>query len=295
MIALIKKNFIKENINLKSKNTLRINCTARFYAEPRNIDEIIDVLYFAEKEGLPFLFLGGGSNILLPDNTLEALVISFSGLKEYIITEDGVIADAGVKLSELIKKLSEKGLGGLEFTAGIPATIGGAIRMNLGSMGKEIGELVEEIFVYESGFFKKIKKDEINFSYRKGYTDGIIISAYLKLKRKDKRKIKQEIVNILEKKKKTQPLDMPSAGCVFKNPERAEPAGKLIDKAGLKGKRIGGAMISEKHANFIINIHNARSSDIKKLIQLAVDEVYKKFGVKLKRELVYAEEILNER
>ena len=292
MIALIKKNYIKENINLKSKNTLRINCIARFYAEPGNVDEIIEAIYFAEKEGLPVLFLGGGSNILLPDNTLEALVISFSGLKEYVITEDGVIADAGVKLSELIKRLSEKGFGGLEFTAGIPATVGGAIRMNLGSMGKEIGEFVEEIFAYENGFFRKVKKEEINFSYRKGYTEGIIISAYLNLKRKDKRKIKQEILNILEKKKKTQPLDMPSAGCVFKNPKDAEPAGKLIEKAGLKGKKIGGAMISEKHANFIVNIGGAKSSDIKRLIQLAENEVYKKFGVKLERELLYAEEIL---
>jgi len=292
MIALIKKDLIKEKVNLQRKNTLRIDCTARFYAEPRNIDEIIFALYFAQKEGLPFMFLGGGSNILLPDNTLEALVISFSKFKEYIITEDGVIADAGAKLSELIKKLSEKGLGGLEFSAGIPATLGGAIRMNLGSMGKEIKEFVEEIFVYESGFFKRIRKDEINFSYRKGYTDGIIISAYLKLKRKEK--IKEEVLNILEKKKKTQPLDMPSAGCVFKNPEGGEPAGKLIDKAGLKGKKIGGAMISEKHANFIVNTGGARSSDIKNLIQFVKDKVYEKFGICLKRELIYAEEILNE-
>ncbi len=292
MTVLTKKKLIKENINLKNKNTLRINSIARFYAEPENIDEILDALYFAERKGIKVLFLGGGSNILLPDGIFEALVISFSSFKEYIITENMVIADAGIKLSELIKKLSEKGLSGLEFTAGIPATLGGAIRMNLGSMGREIKEFVEEIFVYENKVFKKIKKEEVNFSYRRGYNKGIIISASLKLEKKDKTEIKREILNIIEIKKNTQPLDMPSAGCVFKNPEKNEPAGKLIDKAGLKGKKIGGAIISEKHANFIVNAGNASSSDIKKLIEIVIEEVYKKFGVKLERELLYAEEIL---
>ncbi|MEO0270470.1 MAG: UDP-N-acetylmuramate dehydrogenase [candidate division WOR-3 bacterium] len=295
MIVLTNKKFIKRNINLKNKNTLRISSTASFYAEPRNIDEIFDALEFAEKRGLKTLFIGGGSNILLPDGVFDVLVISTSSLKEFIYTDDGVIADAGVKFSELIKSLSEKGLGGLEFIAGIPATVGGAIYMNLGSMGKEISQYLKEVFVYENGFLKKLKREEIEFSYRKGYTKGIIISAYFKLEKKDKKVIKEEIISILNKKRETQPLEYPSAGCVFKNPSKEQPAGKLIELAGLKGLRIGGAEVSRKHANFIINVNNAKSSDIKEIIKIVQEKVYEKFGIKLKRELIYAEEILNER
>lgn len=295
MIALTNKNFIKRNINLKYKNTLRITSTAKFYAEPRNVDEILDSFEFAEKRGLKALFIGGGSNILLPDGLFDALVISTSNLKEVIYTDDGVIADAGVKFSELIKTLSEKGLGGLEFTAGIPATVGGAIFMNLGSMGKDISQYLEEIFVYEKGFLKKLKKEEIEFSYRKGYKKGVIISAYFRLEIKDKNTIKKEIISILNKKKETQPLEYLSAGCVFKNPSKNEPAGKLIELAGLKGLRVGGAEISRKHANFIINVKDAKSSDVKEIIKIVQERVYEKFGINLERELIYAEEILNER
>ncbi len=295
MIILTNKKFIKRNINLKYKNTLRIDSTVSFYAEPGNVDEILNAIHFAEKRGLKTLFIGGGSNILLPDGLFDALLISTSNLKEVIYTENGVIADAGVKFSELIKNLSEKGIGGLEFTAGIPATVGGAIFMNLGSMGKEISDYLEEIFVYENGFLKKLKKQEIEFSYRRGYTKGVIISSYFRLERKDKKIIKKEIISILNKKKETQPLEYPSAGCVFKNPSKNEPAGKLIELAGLKGLRVGGAEVSRKHANFIINVNNAKASDIKEIIKIVQEKVYEKFKINLQKELIYVEEILNER
>ncbi len=285
-------NFIKEKVSLKDKNSLRIESIARFYAEPRDVDELMEAIYFADKRGIKVLFLGGGSNILFPDSNLDALVVSFSQFRNFMLTYDGVITDAGVKLPFLLKKLSDKGFGGLEFTVGIPATIGGAVRMNLGSMGKEIFDFVQEIFVIEEGIFKRIKKEDIKYGYRKGYTKGIIISVYLKLERMDKIEIKRRIKKVLYKKRKVQPLNMPSAGCVFKNPKIGVSAGRLLDEAGLKGYTVGGAMFSTLHANFIVNKGNATSRDIKELINIGIERVYKKFRVILERELLYAEEIL---
>ncbi|MEN3043883.1 MAG: UDP-N-acetylmuramate dehydrogenase [Candidatus Hydrothermales bacterium] len=294
MIFLVNR-ILKRRVNLKNKNSLKIESICSFYAEPADIEEILYVINFAQKRGIPYAFIGGGSNILLPDGLFEALIISTRNLKEFVLTDDGVIVDAGVKFSKIIPKLSEVEMGGLEFTVGIPATVGGAICMNLGSMGKNISDYLEEIFVYEKTGFKKLKRSEIQFSYRKGYKGGLIISAYFKLERKSRDKIEEEIVSILSKKRQTQPLEYPSAGCIFKNPSKEYPAGKLIELAGLKGLRVGGAEISIKHANFIINKGHARAKDIKEIIKIVQEKVYEKFGILLEREILYLEEILYER
>ncbi|MEN3046186.1 MAG: UDP-N-acetylmuramate dehydrogenase [Candidatus Hydrothermales bacterium] len=293
MISLANK-ILKRKVNLKNKNTLKIHSVCSLYAEPSNIEEILYVINFAQKRGIPYAFLGGGSNILFPDGFFEALIISTENLKEITLTDDGVIVDAGVKFSKIIPKLKKVEMGGLEFTAGIPATVGGAICMNLGSMGKSISDYLDEIFVYEKNGFRRIKKNEIEFSYRKGYKGGLIISAYFKLERKSREKIEEEIFSILSKKKLTQPLEYPSAGCVFKNPSKDNPAGKLIELAGLKGFRVGGAEVSRKHANFIINVGNAKAKDIREIIKIIQEKVYEKFGILLEREILYLEEILHE-
>lgn len=295
-MILLKNNLIKEKVSVKDKNTLKIGKRVLFYCEPGNVDEILQAVDFAEKKGVKFFILGGGSNILFPDEDVEVLAISLKKFNEISVFGDKVIAGAGSKLSQVLNVMRENSLAGLEFVAGIPATIGGAVRMNLGSMGYEIFNFIDELFVYEKGWFRRIRKDEINYSYRKGYIEGIVIYASFILRKENKGLIDKRIREILSKKKRTQPLHLPSAGCVFKNPSFDKPAGWLIEKVGLKGYRIGGAMFSDVHANFIVNIGNATANDVYSLIELAKEKVRKKFDIELKRELIFLkEDILYER
>jgi UDP-N-acetylmuramate dehydrogenase len=199
---------------------------------------------------------------------------------------DRVEASSAAPLSRLISLTRAKGLSGLEFLAGIPGTLGGALMMNAGAWGRCVGDLVEDVKVMDHrGRIKLLDKKDIKFKYRCAGLDGfIILGAGLRLEKNDKGQIGARIKEHLLQRKRAQDLSHPSAGCVFKNP-KGKPAGMLIDKCGLKGKEIGGAGISTKHANFILNLGDASARDVLALMSLARKEVYKKFKVRLKPEI----------
>jgi UDP-N-acetylmuramate dehydrogenase len=302
---------IKEKISLKEYTTFKIGGPARYFFVAKNKEDLKNTILWAKKKKLPFFILGGGSNVLFSDNGFKGLIIKLQNT-QYKIRNTKIVAEAGVPLQKLVLETAKKGLSGLENLAGIPGTLGGAIWGNAGAFGREIGDLVEEVKVLDVRGskleVKKLKKEDCKFGYRnsifKKRKNWIILEATLKLKRGKKKEIEEKIKEILKLRKEKQPLEFPSAGSVFKNvpiekvPKKIRekfkekikdgflPAGVLIEAARLKGYQIGGAKISEKHANFIVNTGEAKAMDVLKLIELIKKRVKKKFKIELKEEIV---------
>ncbi len=279
---------IIRNYPLKKLTTIRVGGNALFFFAPERMEEIFEAINFSEKNSIPIFLIGGGSNCIFGDGIIEKFVISMKNLREIKIEGNKLIAQAGVKTQEILKECENKNLSGLEFIAGVPATVGGMIYMNFGSMGKEICEYLKGVTIIKEKEIKTLGKNEIKFSYRKGIQDGIIIEAEFELEIKDKKEIKETKRKVISMRKEKQPIDKKTAGCIFKNPP-GNFAGKLIEEAGLKGKRIGDAMVSLKHANFIENIGNAKFEDVKNLIEYIKEKVYEKFGINLEEEVIIIE------
>ena len=279
---------IIKNYPLKKLTTIRVGGNALFFFAPEKIEEIFEAINFSEKNSLEVFILGGGSNCIFGDGIIEKLIISMENLKEIKTEGNKLLVQAGVKTNEILKECEEKSLSGLEFIAGVPATVGGMIYMNFGSMGKEICKYLKKVRVIKGKEIKTLEKEKIEFSYRKGIQDGIIIEAEFELEIKDKKEIKEEKRKVISMRKEKQPIDKKTAGCIFKNPH-GNFAGKLIDECGLKGKRIGDAMVSLKHANFIENVGNAKFEDVKNLIEYIKEKVYEKFGINLEEEVIIVE------
>jgi UDP-N-acetylmuramate dehydrogenase len=300
---------IRENVPLRDYTTFKIGGPARYFFVAKNKEEIKEAILWAKKKKLPFFILGGGSNVLFSDNGFNGLVIKLQN-RQYEIRNSKVIAEAGVPLQKLVLESAKKGLSGLENLAGIPGTLGGAIWGNAGAFGREIGNLVEEVKVLDVGSskleVKRLKNKDCKFGYResifKRKKNLIILEATLKLKKGNKKEIEEKMKEILKLRKEKQPLEFPSAGSVFKNvPIRKIPkkirerfkgkikngflsAGALIEAAGLKGYKIGEAKISEKHANFILNVKNAKAKDVVALMNLIKKRVKNKFKITLEEE-----------
>lgn len=283
---------VRKNISLSDYSSFRIGGRAKYFFLANNEKDLVLAIKAAKKKRLPFFVLGGGSNLLISDKGFKGLVIKIQNTK-YQILNTKIITEAGVSLSLLLNETIKRNLTGLEWAAGIPGTVGGAVNGNAGAFGKSMKDITKTVTVLEipNKFkIKKYKNKECYFGYRdslfKKKKDLIIVSAELQLKKGKKNEIKKKIEEYLEYKKRTQPLNYPSAGSVFKNPAGFS-AGELIEKAGLKGKKIGNAKISEKHANFIVNLGNAKAEDVIKLIKLIKREVKNKFRVKLEEEIQY--------
>jgi UDP-N-acetylmuramate dehydrogenase len=301
---------IKEKIPLKEYTTFKIGGPARYFFVAKSKKDLKNAILWAKKKKLLFFILGGGSNVLFSDKGFNGLVIKNQNT-QYEIRNTKIVAEAGVPLQKLVLETAKKGLSGLENLAGIPGTLGGAIWGNAGAFGREIGDLVEEVKVLEvKGSrlkVKRLKNKECEFGYResifKRRENWIILETILKLKRGKKKEIEEKIKKILKLRKEKQPLGFPSAGSVFKNvpvekvPKEIRekfkeeikdgflPAGVLIEAAGLKGFQIEGAKISEKHANFILNVGKAKASDVKELMEKIKKEVKKKFKIQLEEEI----------
>ena len=272
---------MERNITLKDKNTFRVGGLARYYSFVSSRKELEETLLFAKKENLPVFVIGEGSNLSISDNVFEGVVIKLN-LKE--IKKEGNLfyVEAGVLLRELVLKAKDFNLGGLEWAVGIPGTLGGAIFGNAGAHKHSISELIKEVEVFDGKDVKILKKEACKFDYResvfKTNTNLIILSAILEFKEGVSEELMKEYLA------KRKPVKGFSIGSIFKNPEGLF-AGKLIENCGLKGKRIGDAMISEEHANWIINLGNAKSEDIEKLISLIKKEVKEKFKIDLIEEI----------
>jgi len=299
---------IKKNIPLASHTTFKIGGPAKFFTEVKNENEITEALNYAKKNNLKYFILAGGSNILISDKGFNGIVIKLQATS-YKLQATSIQCTAGLLLSQAVKLATDSSLTGLEWAAGIPGTVGGAVRGNAGAFGYSMASTVKEVrfIIQEKLQITNYKLQDCKFSYRnsifKQNQNIIILSVKLRLKKGNTNEIKKKTKEILEKRKEKQP-QFPSAGSFFKNPiisdkkiiEKFEsdtkmkikddkiPAGWLIREAGLKGKKIGGAQVSKKHGNFIINTGGATAKDVIMLASIIKQKVRMLFNVQLMEE-----------
>lgn len=261
---------------------------AEYFAEPRNVDELRDLVRRCAEEELPMRLLGGGSNVLVRDEGVPGVVIRLSEpvFAEIKVDKARVSAGGAAKLGHVISSAVREGLAGLETLVGIPGTIGGALHGNAGSRGGDIGQWTSRAVVMtRSGEVLERQRDELVFAYRESSLDELVIlSAEFELEAEDPEQLTKRMQQQWIVKKASQPLSHQSAGCIFKNP-RGMSAGMLIDQAGLKGTRIGGAEVSDRHANFIVAEPGASSQDVLRLIELVRSRVADRLGVELELEI----------
>ncbi len=285
---------------LARHTTFRVGGPVRLLARPRSERALCALLKPIMETGIPFLALGGGSNVLAPDGASEMAVIQLHlAFNKLLRSEQGtqrqtvLHAGAGIKLQELIRYCIENGLKGLESLAGIPGTVGGALVMNAATPSGAISDNLLQIDLLDPDAGRRsIRREELTPGYRAmGIPEGnVVLGACFELEPCSSGILKASADLIIQNRRRTQPLRYPSAGSIFKNPP-GQFAGALIDKAGLKGYRLGGAEVSRKHANWIINRGNALASDILKLIGKIENEIYTTFGVRLEREVRILEQL----
>jgi UDP-N-acetylmuramate dehydrogenase len=278
------------DVVLAPYTTFKIGGKAWAFCDVADLEELKKLVSYLNHEQIPYFVLGNGSNILVNDSGFKGVVIRLKGEFERLSNENTLImAGAGVPISRLLSCCVKNGFSGLEFLAGIPGTVGGAVFMNAGAFGGEVSDRVEKVkLVSPSGEVLLKEKQELRFSYRKMHLSNcsIITHVWFRMDVDTREKVRERISFYLKRKMKTQPINHYSAGCIFKNPA-GDYAGSLIEKAGLKGKSIGDAMISELHANFIINKGNSTASDVMALIKMVRDKVETKYGIKLNPEIKF--------
>ncbi|MBI1846479.1 MAG: UDP-N-acetylmuramate dehydrogenase [Candidatus Rokubacteria bacterium] len=274
---------------LSFHTSLRIGGPADIFVVPQDVDDIRHALLFAEREQLPVAVLGGGNNLLVRDRGVRGVVFKLEGcLGRSEFSGEEAVAGAGASLSALIREAAALNLGGVECLVGIPATIGGALAMNAGTPDGCIGDFVSvAYFLYPDGTFGEFKPNAGAFTYRAFHfpPGAVLVGCRLRLHRRPLAEIQKDIKQRLKHKKATQPLALASAGWVWKNPVGLEPAARLVERCGLKGKRINGAEISSKNANFIVNRGGAAAADIVALMDLTRERVQAHFGLTLEPEM----------
>ena len=273
---------------MKKHTTFRIGGPADFYVEPDE-KQLIKLLRIAKECDMPVTVVGNGSNLLVGDGGIRGLTVGIGkGLSKIEVSDNTITAGAGAILASAASKAADASLGGMEFAAGIPGSIGGAVVMNAGAYGGEIKDIIISATVLTAdGQVKEIPKEELDLSYRhscipeKGY---IVLGAKLALTPKPQEEIRAEMAQLREKRVEKQPLEYPSAGSTFKRPE-GYFAGKLVMDAGLRGYSVGDAQVSEKHCGFVINKGNAAAADVLTLIKDVQERVMEQFGVQLEPEV----------
>jgi UDP-N-acetylmuramate dehydrogenase len=309
---------LQSNVSLRDYSTFKIGGKAKYFFVARTNEQLINAIKIASKYNLPFFNLGGGSKLLISDKIFKGLIIKVqsSGFK---VQDSKIFAESGLSATKLTDIAFKDSLTGLEWLKGIPGTVGGAIRGNAGAFNGSMKNVISsvEVFDKKSKKLKILKNKDCKFNYRTSVFEKnsnlIILSCAIQLKKGKKKEIEKKMKKYLNQRIKIQPLNFPSAGSIFKNhtltkseisnfnkkllkefPELEKftgkgiiPAGYLIDKCNLKGRQIGGAKISEKHANFIVNFNNAKAKDVKKLIDLIKNKVKNKFKIILEEEIQY--------
>ena len=275
---------------LKNHTTFKIggNCIALI--EPKEVSDIIEAVKICRENSIEFFVIGNGSNLLVPDEGYNGVIIKLKSEFSTIQVEgEYLIVNSGAKLSEVYTVAYENSLTGFEFASGIPGTIGGAIYMNAGAYGGEMKDIVESVQVLDLDNFelRELKNEELEFSYRKSIIQRknyIVTTIKLKLQKGNKEEINAVYEDLRERRNSKQPLNFGSAGSTFKRPE-GHFASKLIEDAGLKGYHINDAWVSEKHSGFIVNKGNASFKEVMELIEYVQKVVFEKFGVKLETEV----------
>ncbi len=275
---------------MSRQTSFKVGGNADIIAFPKNIDSLLSVLKAANESKVPFTIMGNGSNLLVKDCGIRGIVVKTTAMNpEIVIDNETIRCSAGTSLSKLCTAALENGLTGLEFAYGIPGTVGGAVFMNAGAYGGEIKDVLTSTQHISPDFIiENINASDLNLAYRRSFysenPDYTIVAAEFKLKKGDKNEIKEKMDDLIGRRKDKQPLEFPSAGSTFKRPE-GYYAGALIEQCGLKGYRIGGAEVSEKHAGFIINRYSGTATDILDLIDYVKKTVKDNTGVTLEPEV----------
>lgn len=283
----IRNSTVYKNEPMSKHTSFKIGGNADIYIKATTIEDIQCILKFVNENNILLTIIGNGSNILVKDQGIRGITVQID-IQEINIQETTVVAGAGVKLGVLGSILQKNELTGFEFASGIPGTIGGAVRMNAGAYGGEFSNIIEKVTcISRDGIIRERTKEELEFSYRHSVfmnTDEIILSATLKLEKGNSIEIKSKMDELMLARKTKQPLELPSAGSTFKRGSDFY-ASKIIEEAGLKGYKIGGAQVSEKHAGFVVNISQATAKDVLDLTDYIKKIVYEKFEKKLELEI----------
>lgn len=274
------------NEPLSGHTWLKIGGPADVFLVPDTKEDVLHAVRFCTEEGIPYTILGSGSNVLVGDDGIRGAVIAIHKTLDYLHVDGDVVrAGAGVNVPKLVVDLLKHGFTGMEGLGGIPGSLGGAIIMNAGAYGTEIFEFVTDVELIRSGNAVTLTRDQIFFTYRgTDLTNDIILEVGFRFERGDVDAAKERRKVLLAKRKDSQPLDRPNAGSIFKNPP-GDYAGRLIEASGLKGTRVGNAVVSEKHANFLVNDGEATARDMMGLIELVRSRVRADHGVELELEV----------
>jgi len=277
---------VKANELLGRRTTLRVGGPAEYFVEAQSLRDVADTVHASRESGLPLHVLGGGSNLLIPDDGVSGIVLSLHGLKKINVFGSKVHVQAGANLSALVARCSTQGLAGPQSLAGIPGSVGGALAMNAGGRYGEIADYVERvIWISPRGELESRYREEIEFGYRiSELRHGVVIEAVLQGHTGEPKQLIAQAREILQQKLAAQPYSEFSAGCAFKNP-KGQSAGRIIDAAGCKGLRVGGATVSDRHGNFIVNTGEARASDVLELMRLVTARVLEAHGIELQPEV----------
>jgi UDP-N-acetylmuramate dehydrogenase len=283
---------IKVSEPLARYTSMKVGGPADFFIEVENTAALTRVLRILNRNGTNFCLLGNGSNVLISDRGVRGAVIHLAGeFKQVEWRQEGDIVWVGVgaafAVTQLVREAARKGYGGLEFTEGIPGTIGGALFMNAGAYGSEFEKVIDQV----DGFTRegepiRLSRNEMTFTYRDSHLPpGMVVTEVrLRLRQEDSTNVTSRVRELVTKRKTSQPSGYPNSGSMFRNPP-GDFAGRLIEAAGLKGKKIGRAQISERHGNFIVNLGGANGEDVRQLMELARAEVRTRFGVELEHEV----------
>ena len=284
---------IEENISLKKYTTYKVGGKSRCVVYPKNVDKLVKLIKLLNQNDIKYKIIGNGSNLLFSDKDYDGILIKLVDFDDIEINDNRIKVGAGYSLMKLSRIAMKNSLTGLEFAAGIPGTVGGAVFMNAGAYKSDMGYIVKSVKVLTPDYrIIELENRELDFHYRTSYLKKhpkyICLEAVIKLEYGSKSAIENLMKERLKRRMSSQPLNYPSAGSVFRNPKDMF-AGELIENLGLKGMKHNGAMISDKHANFIVNTGNAKSEDIKYLIDYAYNKVKEKYNV----EMIVEQEFVN--
>lgn len=281
---------LRENEPLAAHTSFRIGGPARWMAFPKTVEEVRTLLRLAREADIPVRLLGAGTNVLAPDRGVDALVLCLKDALRGVRLPEGncIEAMAGETLASVAVFARKNGLTGLEFAHGIPGTLGGGVYMNAGAYGGELRQVVRQVtFLHADGRLETFENGDCAFGYRTSVFEnmpGVIVSARLALQPGEAAAIEAKMRELMEKRRASQPLELPSAGSTFKRPA-GHFAGALIQDAGLKGRGVGGAKVSEKHVGFVVNFDHATAADVRATIALVQKTVYETSGVRLEPEV----------
>ncbi len=281
----------EKNANLSEHSTLKIGGTADYIAYPKSESALCAIVDYLKEEGIKFCVVGNGSNLLFSDEGYRGVIVVTTRLKKIRKTRNTIYAECGVSLTALAVYAYKHGLSGLEFAYGIPGTVGGAVYMNAGAYDGEIKDILQKSAYFDPKISKRCELYNAGhkFGYRKSVfnsNNNVILSAVFELKPKNPEEIKEKMDGFMAARKEKQPLEYPSAGSTFKRCEGHYTA-QMIDEAGLKGYSVGGAMVSPKHAGFVINTGNATAKDVKELCGIIKKAIKEKFDVDIQEEVKF--------